>query len=87
MYFQKTESEFSSAADIGIIEATAIFIGTKDKKENIPHGVHELPLYSYFSVPSLRKEEASSFILKRINAKYYDDKEYDFSKGCLSLFQ
>lgn len=78
-YSELSDDKFSatSASSIGIIGGaygpTSIFI-LSDENE----GIHKLPLYSCFSVPSFQKEDTSHFILKGINTKDCDSKEYNF---------
>ncbi|WP_461615221.1 hypothetical protein [Clostridium sp. Marseille-QA1073] len=48
------------------------------KEKDIPHGLHGLPLYSCFSVPSFEKKNTGHFILEGINTERCDSKEYNF---------
>ncbi|MBD8046254.1 MAG: hypothetical protein KID00_08485 [Clostridium argentinense] len=77
-----SEEKFSptSTSSFGIIGGacgpTAIFISSKEK--DIPKGLHGLPLYSCFSVPSFEKKDIGLFILEGINIETCNSKEYNF---------
>ncbi len=80
-YTQSSEGRFSPKATgaIGIIGGscgpTAI-IATNNKEENIPCGLHGLPLRSCCSVPSFNKEDTMDFVLEGINIRSCDGKKY-----------
>lgn len=77
----------TAASSIGIIGGacgpTAIFAPGKHKEETAPCGLHGLPLYCCFSVPSFHKEDIHHFVLEGINIKGCDGKEYSFSSAKL----
>jgi hypothetical protein len=83
-YTESLKDEFSPTAtsSIGIIGGadgpTAIFFSSKGEEKNVSYGLHKLPLYSCFSVPSFQKEDTSHFILEGINTKNRDGKVYKF---------
>lgn len=70
----------SSVASIGIIGGadgpTSIFISSKGVGKTAPCGLHGLPLYSCYSVPSFAKEDTSHLHLEGINTKYHDSEEF-----------
>lgn len=72
----------AAASSIGIIGGadgpTAIFVSSAGKKNSVPRGLHELPLYICFSVPNFQKLDTWQFILEGINIKKYDGMEYEF---------
>lgn len=76
----RPDSEFfpHSAASIGIIGGadgpTAVFGARKGAQA--PTGSQGLPLHSCLSVPSLRRESTSRFVIAGINSRYLDSKEY-----------
>ncbi len=81
-YTETPKEKFTPTAtsSFGIIGGscgpTAIFISSKEK--DIPHGLHGLPLYVCFSVPSFEKKNTGHFILEGINIERCDSKEYNF---------
>jgi hypothetical protein len=73
----------TAGASIGIIGGafgpTGIFLSGKGKEENPPKGLHGLPLYSCFSVPSFEREGTYHFFLEGINTIKYDSSEYNYT--------
>lgn len=80
-YTKPSDDKFSptAASSIGIIGGadgpTAIFVSSK---EDVPCGLHNLPLHICFSVPSFQKENTARFVIEGINTKNYNSKEYTF---------
>lgn len=83
-YTEQPENDFSPTAtsSIGIIGGacgpTSIFLSSTGEEKNLSCGLHGLPLYSCFSVPSFQQEDTVRFIIEGINTESYDSKEYSF---------
>lgn len=70
----------TSAATIGIIGGadgpTSIFIASKGRGQSGPCGLHGLPLYSCYSMPSFTDEDTFHFHLEGINTLHNDSQEF-----------
>ncbi len=83
-YTETLEDDFSpnATSSIGIIGGacgpTSIFLSSTGKEKNLSCGLHGLPLYICFSVPSFQQEDTVRFIIEGINTQSYDSKEYSF---------
>jgi hypothetical protein len=83
-YTEPKKDDFAPTAvsSIGIIGGAcgpaSIFYSKTCKEKNVPVGLHGWMLYSCFSAPSFKKDEAFHFVIEGINVKKYDSREYSF---------